>query len=273
MAEPVLGTLLFYIITTACAGIVMYLIVQLARATPCKTCTTVTYERFESGPSPDLSSQVRTEIDGLQRDMDRFDDDLNNVCSITEFVEDGYVGNASAPADESEFSFSPDIQKANTEKRKKRAKNLFDSLRKEAGVTIECFEEQDDLRSNLDEFYAIQTSGQYKAIFPKKIESIQNTLAFNAKYLKKGLASMEEALQKPVKEGFWNSGDINQEAATVLSTIQANRKDLAALHTNVQRHLAAVQTIKAKQSSVQSGSDASTEFESMPTTPPNNLYS
>ena len=273
MAEPVLGTLIFYIITMIFATILIYLIIQLARATPCKTCTTIRYENFESGSSPDLASQVRKEIDGLQKDMDRFDNDLNTVCSMAEYVEDGYVGNASAPADESEFSLSPDIQKANTEKRKKRAKNLFDSLRKEAGVTIECFEEQDDLRSNLDEFYAIQTSGQYKAIFPKKLESVKTTLAFNSKYLKQGLASMEEALQKPAKEGFWNSGDINQEAATALSTIQGNRRDLAAMHANVQQHLAAVQTMKAKQTSVQSGSDAASQFESTPKSLPNNLYS
>ena len=274
MAEPVLGTLLFYLITIVCAIILIYLIVRLARATPCKTCTAISYENFESGSSPDLASQVRIAIDGLQQDMDRFDDDLGNVCMIAEYVEDSYVGNASAPPDESEYSLSPDIQKANTEKRKKRAKNLFDSLQKQAGATIECFEEQTDLRSNLDEFYTMQSSGQYKAIFPTNLESVKTTLKFNAKYLRKGLVSMEQSIQKPEKEGFWNSGDIHQEAATVLSTIQGNRRDLATVHKNVQQHLDAVQTMKAKQTSVQSGSDAASQFESMPPPPlPNNLYS
>lgn len=271
---PIVGTLLYYCSMGIGLLLVIFGIFLLVRSIPNQRGTTNTYERFEDVP---IATQLVNTIQQLQSAMDQFDEDFGEVCTISGFVEDGYLGSASAPNDESEYALSPEIQKANAEKRTQRAKNAFESLRKgqTGGHVLECFADQDDLQSAMDQFHSLQDSPQYKSIFVDgKLQAVQQTLVFNATYLKKGLASLVEQIQKP-KEGFWDGATKMKitDPAAALRILQANLADLSSLHTLVTQHASAVEVMKQKQTSTQSGSDAAANFESAPKQLPSTVYS
>jgi hypothetical protein len=220
-----------------------------------------------------MATQILNGIQQVQQGMDRFNDDLGEMCAISEFVEDGYIGNASAPTDESEYSLSPDMQKANVEKRKQRAKNVFASLRTQqtGGHVLECFADSGDLPNAMQQFQSLQASPQYKSIFVDgKLKTVQQTLVFHATYLQKGLTSMAEQIQKP-KEGFWDGADVTPSVA--LQTLQSNMADLDSVHALVAQHASAIQVMKQKQKATESGNDATSHFESAPPKLPETVYS
>jgi hypothetical protein len=177
-----------------------------------------------------LIREVETGIDSIQ-------DDRDTACEIQNQAEEGTIGSRSAATDESEYSLPPDEQKKLSEKRKVRAKERFKEEKTmyaslHGGTPVlECFapsatalssaappakppaedtavsassaadisEAEDDLNEKVNE---LQTLMNTSAVTKAKalIQTVNQTLGFNAKYVQQALSLMADADKK--KEGF-----------------------------------------------------------------------
>ena len=179
-------------------------------------------------------------IDEVEKGIDSINDDRDTACEIQNQAEDGTVGSRSAATDESEYSLPPDEQKKLSEKRKVRAKERFKEEKKlyaslHGGTPVlECFatsgaaapsapsgtapakppaedtaasdssaadvaEAEDDLNEKVNELQTLlNSSGVTKA--KTMMQTVNQTLGFNAKYVQQALSLMADADKK--KEGF-----------------------------------------------------------------------
>lgn len=276
MVAPIFGTIGYYVIMITIACLVITGIFMLAKAKPCLACPVNAFERFENPPNSEFGRRAAEITNGMKQldtAMETFQEDVNDVCTISAFVEDGYVG-SKEQSDESEYKLPPDVQKKNAEKRKTQATNIFRSMRKSQmkGAVLECFSTSDAnvLIEKNKEFKLYQTRDPYKKIFTDGlITTIQSALVFNKSYLEKGMKSANDATEhakKNKKEGFENEEEkaaqlAMSESANILATISNNLKDLAALRPIIKQHKDAIRAMKNKQKSVESGNEAAKQLD------------
>jgi len=247
---------------------------MLAKAKPCLACPVNAFERFENPPPTTdyagITSGITNGMKQLDKAMEKFQQDVNDVCTISAFVEDGYVGANSQQFDDSENTLPPDVQKKNAEKRKKQASNIFRSMRKNkmSGAVLECFASNDvgELIEKIKEFKLYQAQDPYKKIFTDGlITTIQSALVFNKTYLEKGINMAIDASENAKKEGFTTelitAENAVPESIKILSTIKKNLKDLAELRPIVKQHKNAIRAMKTMQKSVESGNEATNQFD------------
>lgn len=212
-------------------------IVMLLQTITCTRWVPNVFEHFAvtAGDIKSRTATITKLIDEVEKGIDSINDDRDTACEIQNQAEDGTIGSRSAATDESEYSLPPDEQKKLSEKRKVRAKErfkeektLYASLHGGTPV-LECFatdstasaatpakppaensaasessaadiaEAEDDLNEKVNELQIMMnSSGVTKA--KTMIQTVNQTLGFNAKYVQQALSLMADADKK--KEGF-----------------------------------------------------------------------
>jgi hypothetical protein len=211
-----------------------------------------------------LIREVETGIDSIQ-------DDRDTACEIQNQAEEGTIGSRSAATDESEYSLPPDEQKKLSEKRKVRAKERFkeektmyaslhggtpvlecfatESAKKSAtssSSTTDISEVEDDLNEKVNE---LQTLMNTSAVTKAKalIQTVNQTLGFNAKYVQQALSLMADADKK--KEGFATKRkgqDLLTAADKLIAEANAFVSQIPKLRAATQQQKSALSTMNKK---------------------------
>lgn len=246
--HPFVGAFLWHILVFA--GIVLLIagIITLVRSARCSAADTIRYEPFEPSATDgrltaikQRISDLRAATDLVQTALDDMNDAAEETCNIMKEVEEVYVGNSSAPPDESEFNLPAEQQKQRRADRERRAKLRFAEERKLFGSitgkpVLECFvasdsdvqEAETELSFMVNEATAILDNAEVKIAAEKK-EKIRSLLNFNARYLKK-------AVNAATAEGFWadlkgpallsKADELLGKAKTLFAEIQELKRDV-----------------------------------------------
>jgi hypothetical protein len=271
------GLLLFYTLLRSLLHISM----------TCRESTPRAFEQFTDG-NPTLSdytsrtTKLTAVQESLSDEIGALDDLIQDTCGIVGHVKEAYVGNNSAPLDESEYTYPKDVQAKRMDQRKVRAaqrfvdeKAVFGTLMKK--TLLECFattadsekeakEAKDadllaakqDLAAAVDQVSRLLDATEIKAAL-LKAQQLAPTLQFTAKYLKQAgeaVASAPPATMESFVGGSssGSSGKSPSGAELVASadalltragTIRNTVKDLKAA---VQQQKEAVKTLKRVQS-------------------------
>lgn len=260
---PIIGQFLWITILFAGVTLVIAFIMMLVkRATCAQSSDLPTYEPFETSRADGTLVAIKTRINDLraagdlvQDALDTLNDAADETCNIMSEVEEVYVGNSSAPSDESEFNLPAEIQKKRQQERERRARLRFAEERKlYAAVTkkpvYECFsasaddvaEAEQELSMLVNDITSILDTAEVK-LAAEKQEKIRSLLNFNARYLKK-------AVNAATAEGFWadlkgaallaKADELLGKAKTIYGEIMALKQDV-----KVQRQVANGLTKKA----------------------------
>lgn len=250
----------------------------LGLSTNCIAGKANAFEPFEDAGSPTLSDYTRrtrqldTVKDTLSDTIGELDDLVDETCGIVGHVKDAYIGNNSAPLDETEYTYPKDVQKKRLEQRKVRAAKRFEDDKAVFGTIakktlLECFENgsqpsekdialkdaQQDLATAVDEVGRILDTAQLKAALLKS-QQLAPTLQFTAKYLKQAGDAVSSA--PPVTmETFVDAAEKPPSGAELIASADALlkraadiRKTIQDLKQTVQQQKEAVKTLNRLQS-------------------------
>lgn len=267
----------------AALGVLLRLSVNCIEARP------NAFEPFDGGPTlADYTSRIlklEAVKDSLSDDISELDDLVDETCGIVGHVKEAYIGNNSAPLDDSENSLPKDVQKIRMERRKVRAAKRFDDEQAVFGTVIkktllECFKDgadtktdedaeseaaataernaatadaQRDLSAAVDDVTRILDTVQVKAALLKSQQVIP-TLQFTGKYLKQageGVSSAPAVNMEPfeggIREGVVGLALI-KSADELLKRAGTIRKTVEDLKAAVQQQKDAVKALKQVQS-------------------------
>ena len=248
-------------------------IVMLLSTITCTRWVPNVFEHFAVNAG-DIKSRITT-ITNLIREVetgiDSIQDDRDTACEIQNQAEEGTIGSRSAATDESEYSLPPDEQKKLSEKRKVRAKERFkeektmyaslhggtpvlecfatESAKKSAtssSSTTDISEVEDDLNEKVNE---LQTLMNTSAVTKAKalIQTVNQTLGFNAKYVQQALSLMADADKK--KEGFATKRkgqDLLTAADKLIAEANAFVSQIPKLRAATQQQKSALSTMNKK---------------------------
>jgi hypothetical protein len=262
------------------------------------TCTRWVPNVFEhfavnAGDIKSRTNTITNLIREVEKGIDSIQDDRDTACEIQNQAEDGIVGSRSAATDESEYSLPPDEQKKLSQKRNVRAKErfkeektLYASLHGGTPV-LECFASEsatssssataesdaaaadlagaeDDLNEKVNELQTLMnSSGVTKA--KAMLQTVTQTLGFNAKYVQQALSLMADADKK--KEGFatpLRGQDLLTAADKVIAEAKAFVSQIPKLHSATQQQKSALSVMNKKQKDTKNNTG---ENEKLPTPP------
>lgn len=192
------------------------------------------YEHFESDLDGQLVaikkriSRIQTIKEQLESAIDALSETEDDTCNIMLQIEQVYIGNSSAPSNESEYELPVEMQKKLADRRKQRAtkkwadSKLFYSAFNGNKPMLECFSAssdevsvaEDDLLYEVNELDNLLQSPGVRAIEEKLIKT-RASLGFNQYYLSKGMKTMMAESASAASEGFaiqLSGGDLLSKA-------------------------------------------------------------
>jgi hypothetical protein len=215
--SPIAGKILVYVIGAALSILAIVAIIMFVKQFAGSTRSGAVYEHFETNDDglfveyTKRIPRIQSIKEQLESDMEALSDMSDDTCNIMSQIQDTYVGNASAPVEEEEYSLPQAEQKSLQEKRKRRAILRFETEKKQymalnnRKTILECFSaDQDDLAEAeqtlsdaVSDLITIIDSAEVR-LAAEKGEQIDSLLGFNAKYLKKALdaATVEGFIQQ-----------------------------------------------------------------------------
>lgn len=253
---PIVGSVVFYLVCVVLTGLLLYGLVQFIKSyAPRDISKGAVYERFTD--AVDYESRInairvlRADLEGA---IDVLAESSDTLCNIHDQVQDTYIGNNSAPTDESELSMPKEQQDRLTEKRKIRAKKRFEEEKKLYAASknmppvYECFADGGDaetLSLEIEELEALLEQPEIKK-YIKEAEGMETLLAFNSKFLNKAMDS--------IVEGYFDATeDLLQRADRLIDTGNKVKARILDFRTKVETQKLASKSINKEVESVKSG--------------------
>jgi len=236
------------------------------------------FEQFEGGPTlseyTDRTLKLEAARDALSDDISELDDLVDETCGVVGHVKEAYVGNNSAPLDDTENSLPKDVQMKRMERRKVRAAKRFDDEKAIFGTIakktlLECFADGADAKAEaaaeeaaekdaatadakrdlavaVDEVTRVLDAVQVKAALLKS-QQILPTLQFTGKQLKKageGVASAPPMNMEAFESSVGNPSKKTPSGAQLIASADALLTRAGTIKKTVQDLKVAVQEQK-----------------------------
>ncbi len=153
----------------------------------------------DSSRSPeDVAAELNTKllpaaIDRIQAVTNDLLEMTDSTCAIVREVENGYIGFASAPPDESELSLSREDQDARRLKRQEKGKQSFDRLRRvfhsqKKTQSMECFQNEEllkNVREQTLQLYDLMTNPESYTLLNATYKNIVSDILFSTQMITK----------------------------------------------------------------------------------------